>query len=109
MNFALRKGIRLVYVNGIRIELHNHNQFAETCPAQREDHLFRKNSEDKGLLSLWNQPQLTITEILIRKFNSELHEFDITSKRDVKILKSIIKKIRTVSDIYDDLFELILL
>ncbi|MFR9309018.1 carbamoyltransferase C-terminal domain-containing protein [Hydrogeniiclostridium mannosilyticum] len=109
LNFALRKGIRLVYVNGSRIELHNHNQFSETCPAQREDHLFRKNSEDKGLLSLWNPHQLTITEILIRKFNSELHEFDITSKRDVKILKSIIKKIRTVSDIYDDLFELILL
>lgn len=109
LNFALRKGIRLVYANGNRIELHNHDKYTESAPSERDCEYFTKNNENNDLLIKWNPHQLSITELIIHKFNEELGEYDITVKKDAQTLKRIIKKIRTVSNIYDDLFELILL
>jgi len=109
LNFTLRKRIRLIYVNGIRIELHNHDRYAEDGPFKRDFKYFSKYSGNNELLVKWNPHQLSITEIIIQRFNKELHEYDISSKKDVQILKRIIKKIRITSDIYDELFELILL
>jgi predicted NodU family carbamoyl transferase len=109
LNFALRKGINILYVNGCRIELHNHNKYAEGNPSQRDCKYFTKNKDNDALLTKWNPHRLSITELIICRFNEDLHEYSITSKKDAQTLKRIIKKIRTVSDVYDDLFELILL
>ncbi|GFI65138.1 nebramycin 5' synthase [Lachnospiraceae bacterium] len=51
-NFALRKKFKVIYVNGKRICLKNHDLFTERVPAKRNNELFNKlNDEDIKVLS----------------------------------------------------------
>lgn len=100
LNLALRKGIRLVYVNGHRIELYNHEKYTEHKPLERDHNYFTKNSGCNSLLSILNPYQLDFTELNIYKINEVLQSFDITSRNDVKNLKKIISKFRTDYDLY---------
>ena len=99
-NFALRKGIRIVYVNGNRVELCNHNIYKEDKPLERERKYFKKNYGNDRLLSKWNPYQLDIAEMYIYKINEVLHNFDITLEKDVKALRKIISKYRNNYDLY---------
>ena len=92
LNFALRKGIRIVYVNGYRIELINHEAYTEDKPLSREPGYFVKHRGDRTLFQKWNPYGLDQSELYIYKINEVLSGFDITSEKDVKLLKKIIAK-----------------
>lgn len=44
LNFCLRKGIKVAYMNGLRLKLHNHDLFDQDYPKER-DKSFNKRSE----------------------------------------------------------------
>ena len=55
LNFALRKNIKVVYANEMRIELHNHHEFRESNPEKRdltEFQLFNSEERKKMLQNL---------------------------------------------------------
>lgn len=91
-NFALRKGIRIVYVNGYRIELINHEAYTEDKPLAREQENFTMYCGDTALLRKWNPYGLDQSELYIYKMNEVLSGFDITIEKDVKMLKKIVAK-----------------
>ncbi len=108
-NFALRKGIRVIYINGTRVKLYNHDKYRDAAPLKRNTDIFLKRKDDDLLMSMHNPYNLSLTEIIIKKFNMELEEYSIKNENDINQLKRIIHKIRKTNNIYDDLFELIIL
>lgn len=51
VNFALRKKIKVIYVNKARLELHKFELFAESSPHPRQNDFFTKRSRYKDLIS----------------------------------------------------------
>lgn len=100
INFALRKGIRIVYVNGSRIELYNHDMYLENKPLEREHNYFTKNKGNDVLEQKWNPYKLNLTELFIYRINEVLHSFDITLEKDVMALKKIISRYKSDYDLY---------
>lgn len=47
INFALRKRIKVLYINGKRVELHNHDSYLHRAPLKREEQILGKNYMDK--------------------------------------------------------------
>lgn len=50
INFALRKRIKVMYINGKRVKLHNHNSYLDMTPLKRDEHIWVKNYIDKEKL-----------------------------------------------------------
>ncbi|WMJ86456.1 carbamoyltransferase C-terminal domain-containing protein [Anaerocolumna sp. MB42-C2] len=48
-NFALRKGLKVIYVDGYRIELRNHDKYTFEQPLNRNDTLFAGTLNEYGL------------------------------------------------------------
>jgi len=42
MNFALRKGVNIIYINDFRLELKNHEDYKETTPAKSKNLYLQK-------------------------------------------------------------------
>ncbi|HAU88421.1 MAG TPA: carbamoyltransferase [Lachnospiraceae bacterium] len=89
LNFALRKGIKVIYINQRRVELQNHDKYIKTCPEERSysmnlfteqeiEELKRKvnpfNLEEKALINIFNRPDLG-------------ESIDLTNKADANRLK----------------------
>lgn len=93
MNFALRKNIPIVYFNGWRIKIENHDLYQEKNPYPRRydwiDLPKEKTIEEQRKLNPWN---LTEQEIDIFLNVPELIDFDITNAKDVRKLKRILEQ-----------------
>lgn len=86
--FALRKKIPVVYMNHIRIELQNIEQYEDNGPAQRSDAFECKLTEEekKEKLEELNPYHLTREQLIVYLNNPELFVYDLKKEDDIKKL-----------------------
>lgn len=96
LNFALRKNVKVVYVNQYRIELCQHQEFKETEPAKRRIDFMnfisdQKKEEERNRFNPFHLSE----EVLNIYYNTkELKEnFSIDNQIDIKALMKLYKKI----------------
>lgn len=96
LNFALRKKIKVVYINGKRVELKNHENYLIKSPLPRLLRIQTPDNdgdESQSLLHKLNPYGLPKSILTIYYHTPRLREkFDITKARDVQVLVKIIKK-----------------
>lgn len=86
LNFALRKGISVIYINGNRIKLKNHSKFSINVPTSRKDDCFMKYENTVNL-------KMTPDEYTHYFITPQLHKYNIEDDKDVKKVQSILNKI----------------
>lgn len=89
-NFALRKNFKVIYVNGKRICLKNHDLFTESAPAKRNDELFhRLSDEDREVLSKKLNPCDISRDDLnfVFQLMSLFRNIDLTDEKNVHFIK----------------------
>lgn len=90
LNFALRKGIRIMYINGQRVVLKNHEGFKETKPKSRQADLFISDANKVDLcMSLYEYEAYFATP--------QLQMFDLEKEEDIAMIKAILKKVKKVN------------
>ena len=97
LNFALRKKIRIVYLNGKRFTLKNHEKYELTQPLERKVNIlaFRNEGERQSLLKQYNPYQIP-NETLVYYFllRPELQDkYALTNENDVRMLNLFVKMI----------------
>lgn len=98
INFALRKNIEVIYINNFRIKLKNHGEYPVSTCYKRQDDLFVVAEEKKKeILLKYNPYHLSNDEVLIYKYNAELHKYSMSNERDANILKRIFSKVKFTS------------
>lgn len=97
MNFALRKGIETIYLNGYRVSLKNHKKYPINDCLKRRNELLVSTSSKSKLYERENPFNLNDDEMLIYKFNKSLHKYDLKNEKQVYILKKIIDKLKKSS------------
>lgn len=85
LNFALRKKIEIVYINCVRVQLHNHESFFAKTPRKRNDIHFTKTYTKTKM-------KISASECLMYYATPKLHVYDLDNEEDLKILKPILKK-----------------
>lgn len=100
INFSLRKNIRIMYINGVRIELGLHETYNDQKPFERNCHIFTKYSNNKKLMDKLNPYKLSFEDLYIYKMNADLHHYDITKYSDVYTLEKVIIMIRKNLPLY---------
>jgi len=100
INFALRKGIRVAYLNGMRVKLTNHTDYQETKPAQRAFEMQILNEEEREAAWQRVNPHNVPVDILkyyklVTERNPE-RNYDLTNAEDVKALTKEIKRFRAM-------------
>ncbi|WP_068776322.1 carbamoyltransferase C-terminal domain-containing protein [Paenibacillus sp. FJAT-26967] len=89
-NFALRKKLRILYVNGIRIELHNHQEYAVTAPHPRS--ISMQTLDEEARLEAWNRlnpcgiPQDVLYHYRDPNESEPAGPFDLTNPQDAERL-----------------------
>jgi predicted NodU family carbamoyl transferase len=99
MNFALRKQVGKVYINGKRLELDNFIQFTETKPAQRPVRFMEFISEEeKQQKSAELNPFYLSQELLNVYFSTKelMDTFNLINQSDVKGLLRMYKLVNKV-------------
>lgn len=92
LNFALRKEFKVVYLNGLRVELVNHGQYRNEKPLTRSGIKTKKSQEREALLELWNPFGFTKEELANYYSNPQLHNhLSITSEMDAKAIKKFVR------------------
>lgn len=94
LNFALRKGIKVIYINGIRVVLKRHSEFFEQMPTERKADSFLKYA---GFIEL----KLSPSEYFLYFINPQLYIYNLENEDDVRKLKHILKKIAKISNILE--------
>lgn len=85
-NFALRKSIKIMYINGIRVELCNHQSFNASGPGKRYVDV-KKDSAEIDLLKKNINPHDVDRNILIFYVYMRLHNtYDLKKKTDAREL-----------------------
>lgn len=98
MNFALRKNIEIIYINGHRIHLKAQQEYLVQCYLKRNDSMFVVSDEEKAkILEEENPYRLSDDEVLLYKYNAQLHRYSLRNEKDVCYLKKVIKKIKRTS------------
>ncbi len=94
MNFALRKGIKVIYINCKRIELTNHEMYLNKEPLKRILCMDKLSKEETAIkLKELNPHNITSDIVEFYYFNPSLiGKYDLTKKSHVREL-SILKKI----------------
>lgn len=101
LNFALRKKIRIVYINDARIVLKNHDQYVYRTPLIRNIKNFSLNFGNEKLLEKYNPFNLSKRELVLYKRFKELGEYDIEKEKDCAKIKRLLDKIEVLY--FDDL------
>ena len=88
LNFALRKGFRVIYINGTRVELKDHELFEATEPAARPlEILFAKKDGDDELRRRLNPFSATADTLAFYNGNPVLKSrYSLQNKDDVRII-----------------------
>ncbi len=85
LNFALRKRIKIMYINGHRIVLTNHSEFSTDTPKSRKHECF-------SIYANQVEKKLTLAEYDLYFSASDLHEYSVDNDDDIIVLKRIFKK-----------------
>jgi carbamoyltransferase len=91
INFSLRKGIKVIYINSIRIELHNHDLYPINKPHSRKVNVnYFTEVEQARFIEELNPYNLSKEEVFIYyrspSFRSNL---SLTSDSDVRIIRKL--------------------
>ncbi|MFB7120701.1 carbamoyltransferase C-terminal domain-containing protein [Bacillus thuringiensis] len=108
INFALKKGLQVVYINGMRIELHNHNSYVSDNERYRSISLELFSEEEKTeLVKEANPFDLDRDKILFYLNNKHEFSIDITKHEDVKKLTKYFKLLMSKYGIssFDELYD----
>ena len=98
VNFALRKNIEILYINGYRVQLKNHSKYYVDNFLKRNDKLFLINdNQRKEILEKENPFNLSDEDVLIYKYNARFHKYNLKNEKDVCYLKKVIYKIKQTS------------
>jgi len=94
MNFALRKGINIIYINGNRVELCNHNEYTCDKPAVRSIHFIRhfSDKEKELLIKKYNPFELPKHVLLYYYSGNFKTKYDITKEKDANLLRKRVEK-----------------
>lgn len=100
-NFALRKNMPIMYVNGIRIKLKNHSLYKEKNFMKRPIRfLAYSNEEERQQMADQQNPLQLSNEFLKWKYRFySFRNYDIANPSDVDKMKKIIGKLSRVSSI----------
>ncbi len=96
INFALRKKIHIIYHEGKRIELFNHDKYIEKLPLKREDSDFKKY---KDLMRELNPQCLSKEDYYIYRTTPQLAKYDLKSEEEAKKVKRITAKANKIYNI----------
>ncbi|MGN6715267.1 carbamoyltransferase C-terminal domain-containing protein [Anaerocolumna jejuensis] len=86
LNFSLRKGINVIYINGIRIMLKDHSKFLINVPTIRKHECFTKYENTVDL-------KMTPDEYMRYFMMPRLHTYNIENDQDIKKVQPILNKI----------------
>lgn len=87
INFALRKGIRIVYVNGKRLEICNHEKYLEEKPLKRSKEFTVLSEEERAVLLKEFNPHDVPEDILQVFFQANLEkEYNLKNIDDARKL-----------------------
>ena len=99
MNFALRKGFHLIYINGKRYELQHHDRYKETSWSKRAINFERfTDDEIKIRLAELNPHQLSKEEIHLYLTGTLDYNLDLTNAKDARRLTILAKSILNRND-----------
>jgi predicted NodU family carbamoyl transferase len=95
INFALRKGIKIIYANKNRIELHNHNLYPEKLPLKRNEKIWTMHHKNKNEILKDLNPLFLDEELLAfyYRFPLLMSKYNIKSPNDVDVICRLKKKI----------------
>lgn len=89
-NFALRKKFKVIYVNGKRIRLKNHELYTESVPAKRNNELFCMVSDDemKALRKKLNPHDITRDNLNFAfQLMSLFRNIDLTDEKNAHFIE----------------------
>lgn len=88
ISFALRKGIRCIYINGTRCLLHHHEQYTINAPLSREMNFKCWDSKEKRdiLVKEWNPYQADIFSIIYYVYSKLDQPELLRSQNSVKVI-----------------------
>lgn len=97
INFVLRKGIKVAYINGKRIEFQNHNEYLVDKPLKRHLQIVEENDEIREQLLKKYNPFNISKETLEYYYNiPELYmNFDLKCEKDIRKLDIATKIIKS--------------
>lgn len=76
INFALRKNIDIIYYEGKRVRIHNHDLYDEKEPLKRNDYWFTKYSHDEDIVSKVNPYGVRQEDYYLFRTREDLKELD---------------------------------
>ncbi len=100
-NFALRKKVKVLYVNGKRVELQNQNLYEKTRPEERKTVFSEPLTQDElDVLKQTYNPQNLCNELIRFYFDWEYYDLfrnlKLTDKKDAILLEKYYRMRRTV-------------
>lgn len=88
LNFALRKNIKVVYLNGKRVELQNHSDYLIDSPLERVVSIYNNDIDKEEALKKYNPYGISRDILMFYYLRPELKEkYDIRNEEDVRRLK----------------------
>ena len=91
LHFALKKGIRIVYINNKRVELKNHAKYANQALCEPIVDIYLTEEESKFEKEKVNPYRLSRKEIGFYYWMNLFKEYSLKEERDVKQVKRIIR------------------
>lgn len=94
LNFALRKGIKVVYINGSRVELKNHDMYTEKKPKERTKFFDIKITDTEYTKLIRELNPYGLSDDVIKfyyewAYASTYFDYDLTKENDVKKLQRV--------------------
>lgn len=96
LNFALRKKIRVIYIDGIRVQLRNFNEYEKDNVLERDNTAFEQPCTNFEKI---NPFHLTGEEYAFWYQNYDMQKYDINREEDVLMIK---KKYRKLCVVYNN-------
>ena len=96
LNFALRKHIHIVYLDGYRIVLRNFEAFADIQPQKRDEvfEFFQTESDKQRQRRELNPFDLSEEELIFYYNSPELKSYSLTNEKDVNSIRRIMNKFK---------------
>lgn len=92
-NFVLRKGIEIVYINGVRYKIWRHNQYKVRHLLERDNELFVKYQKQENLCKELNPYEITGKEYDLYINSGVPKNYDFKSEVDVNNFKKMVRRL----------------
>lgn len=96
INFALRKGIKVGYFNGFRVEFFNHNLYLMEKPLERPIKIQISKKEKINYIKETNPHNIPINGLIFYMVYKSKYTFDLKKKDDARMLTLLGKKLLTI-------------